>query len=269
MAEPKTPHLIIDFVCNALLPLLDDRPLRHLDVGAGWGHLIRKLKAARPQLQCEACDYPLAPELGDIPAREANLNAGKLPYDDNTFDVITCTEVFEHIENAHPIVREMFRILKPGGIVMVSTPNMLNLRSRVKFLARGTFEYFDPLSTRADLGGHAWTRHITPITFFHLSLMMVDAGFERPQHHPGKVQKFSAAFYWLAVPFFRWSVNAARRTRIRKGRPVTPLCEDLAAEHNSWNVLTSRTLIVSARKPLDARAVPAPIISIPAPESLQ
>jgi 2-polyprenyl-3-methyl-5-hydroxy-6-metoxy-1,4-benzoquinol methylase len=269
MADPKPPQLIVDYVCNAVLPMIGSEPLRHLDVGAGWGHLIRRLNAARPNLRSEACDYPLEPELREIPAREANLNAGKLPYDDATFDLITCTEVFEHIENAHPIIREMFRILKPGGRVIISTPNMLNLRSRLKFLARGTFEYFDPLSTREQLGGHAWTRHITPITFFHLALMMVDSGFEKPQHHPGKVQKFSAAFYWLVAPFFRWSVAAARNKRIRKGRPVTPLCEDLAAEHNSWNVLTSRTLIVSARKPLDARAAPAPIISTPAPESLQ
>jgi SAM-dependent methyltransferase len=263
MAEPKTPPLIIDFVCDALLPLLDNRPLRHLDVSAGWGHLIRKLNAARPQLKSEACDYPLAPELGDIPAREANLHDGKLPYDDNTFDVITCTEAFEHIESFHPIVREMFRILKPGGIVMVSTPNILNFRSRLKFLARGTYEFFDPLPSGADMGGRAWMRHIHPITFFHLALAMVDSGFERPQHHPGKVQKLSAAFYWL-TPLFRLSVNGARQKRIRKGRPVTPLCEDLAAEQNSWNIFTSRTLIVSARKPQQATAakveryVPAP-----------
>lgn len=266
MNTNKAPTMIVDYVCAALLPLIGDGALRHLDVSAGWGHLIRRLKAARPHLLSEACDYPLTPELGDIPAREANLHHGVLPYEDATFDIVTCTEAFEHIENYQPIVREMFRILKPGGLVMISTPNILNFRSRLKFMARGTYEFFDPLSTAADMGSWSWMRHIHPITYFHLCLALIDSGFEKPNHHPGKTQKLSAAFYWLA-PFFRWNVNSARLGRIRKGRPVTPLTEEIAAEQNSWNVFTSRTLIVSATKPQNAGGATSIHPYAPAPSS--
>jgi SAM-dependent methyltransferase len=266
MNTNQAPTMIVDYVCAALLPLIGHGALRHLDVSAGWGHLIRRLKAARPHLLSEACDYPLTPELGDIPAREANLHHGVLPYEDATFDIVTCTEAFEHIENYQPIVREMFRILKPGGIVMISTPNILNFRSRLKFMARGTYEFFDPLSTAADMGSWSWMRHIHPITYFHLCLALIDSGFEKPNHHPGKTQKLSAAFYWLA-PFFRWNVNSARLGRIRKGRPVTPLTEEIAAEQNSWNVFTSRTLIVSATKPLNADSATSIHPYAPAPSS--
>jgi SAM-dependent methyltransferase len=186
---------IIDYVCEALVPQIEDRPLRHLDVSAGCGNLIRKLKSKRPQLQSEACDYPIAPELGEIPVKRANLHDGKLPYADDSFDLVTCTEAFEHIESYQPVVREMFRILKPGGLVMISTPNILNFRSRIKFLLEGVYESFDPLPLAQGRGALAWMRHINPITYFHLCLSLLDAGFEKPRCHPGKVQKFSAAFF--------------------------------------------------------------------------
>jgi SAM-dependent methyltransferase len=253
--------LIVDYVVEALLPLLEDKPLQHLDVSAGWGHLIRAIGKARPDVDSQACDYPIAPEIADILTKSANLDEGKLPYESESFDLVTCTEAFEHIENHRPIIREMFRILKPGGLVVISTPNILNFRSRLKFLFRGSYEYFDPLPTAEDLGSRRWMRHINPVTFYHLSLALVDAGFEDPRHHPGKTQKLSACFYWL-VPFFRWNVASARHMRVRKRIRVTPLSEDLAAENNSWNVFASRTLIVSARKPLSRRK----IMDLPPPE---
>lgn len=257
--------LIVDYVHDAVIPLLDDdKQIRHLDVSAGWGDLIKKLSATFPNIQSEACDYPIAPELDGIPTKEANLHHGKLPFDDKTFDLITCTEAFEHIENHHPILREILRILKPGGMVAISVPNIRNFRSRLKFLARGTYEYFDPLSTVRDLGPHAWMRHINPFTYYHLALAMLDSGFESPQHHSGKVQKLSACFYWI-TPILRMNVRSARRMRKRKGINVTPESEDLAEEYNSRNIFTSRTLIVTARKPETPSKVSAAEHYEPAP----
>ena len=45
-----------------------------------------------------------------------------LPFKDNTFDVITILEVLEHLHNHRRIISEMYRVLKPGGIVLMSTP---------------------------------------------------------------------------------------------------------------------------------------------------
>ncbi len=188
------------------------------------------------------------PELGDIPGKTANLNTDALPYEDQTFDIVTCTEAFEHIENYHRVVREVNRILKPGGIFFVSVPNMLSLRSRWIFFTRGLFLFYDALSTAEDMGKNAWMRHISPITFFHLALAFLDNGFEDVRHYPGKLQKFSAAFYWLVAPIAKLATNSAKKRRDRKGRSISAISDELAAQHHSWNVMTSRTLIVSARK---------------------
>jgi len=245
MAEPP---LIVDYVADAILGDLDHSPRRHLDLSAGWGHLIRRLQQHRPHWRSEACDFELMPELGDIPGKTADLNRDDLPFDDDHFDLVTCTEVLEHIENHHRVIREVGRILKPGGVFFLSVPNMLNLRSRWIFFTRGLFLFYDALPTAADLGPDAWMRHISPITFFHLGLSLVDHGFENVRHYPGKRQKFSAACYWLAAPLAKWSWSNAKKRRARKGRSISSISDELAAQHHSWNVMTSRTLIVSARK---------------------
>ena len=47
----------------------------------------------------------------------------KTPFNDNTFDYIVAGEIIEHIENPESLVKEMIRILKPNGILALSTPN--------------------------------------------------------------------------------------------------------------------------------------------------
>jgi SAM-dependent methyltransferase len=47
-----------------------------------------------------------------------------LPFADNTFDSILCTEVFEHVEQLDEVIFELYRILKPGGRMIVTTPFM-------------------------------------------------------------------------------------------------------------------------------------------------
>ena len=46
----------------------------------------------------------------------------KLPFDDNSFDVVLCMVVMEHLEDPKKAISEMKRVLKPGGMILVSTP---------------------------------------------------------------------------------------------------------------------------------------------------
>ena len=59
---------------------------------------------------------------------------GTLPYDDSSFDYITCIEGLEHIENPQQAIREFSRPLKPGGHLIASIPNILNIEERFKWL---------------------------------------------------------------------------------------------------------------------------------------
>lgn len=51
----------------------------------------------------------------------------KLPFESNSFDLILFTNAIEHLENPHPALQELTRVLKPGGTLFITTENCANL----------------------------------------------------------------------------------------------------------------------------------------------
>lgn len=72
----------------------------------------------------------------DLPAVQADMTK-RLPFDDASFDIATCIEGIEHVTDRNKTLAEFRRILKPGGVLIVTTPNTLNLRARLAFALTG------------------------------------------------------------------------------------------------------------------------------------
>ncbi len=70
-------------------------------------------------------------------ARVHDISSGSLPYADEMFDVISCFEVLEHLFDPKFAVHEMYRVLRPGGRLVVSVPNAGYFRERLVTLAWG------------------------------------------------------------------------------------------------------------------------------------
>ncbi len=66
-----------------------------------------------------------------IPVLAADLARG-LPFDDATLDGVTLIEVIEHIVNAEDLLRELARVIRPGGWFILTTPNVAHLTYRVR-----------------------------------------------------------------------------------------------------------------------------------------
>jgi len=82
-------------------------------------------------------DPEAATRLGNAFSK-VDLNVA-LPWPNQSFEAIFSTEGIEHLENHFSFLREMSRVLKPGGILVLTTPNITALRSRVRFFGSGFF----------------------------------------------------------------------------------------------------------------------------------
>ncbi|WP_267225472.1 class I SAM-dependent methyltransferase [Dyella silvae] len=106
---------------------------------------------------------------------ESDIEAASLPFEDESFDAILFTEVLEHIGIKHPldIVRDMRRVLKPGGVLIFSTPNVCNV-SNLYALLKGQNIFWAPEIFYGSLDRH--NREYAPQ---EVDQLMVNAGFDR------------------------------------------------------------------------------------------
>lgn len=178
-----------------------------LDVPAGAGALAQRL--ARAGFEVRGCDlYPEIFTLTGIEVRQGDLNTS-LPYADQAFDYVTCIEGLEHIENPHQAIREFARMLKPGGYLVVSVPNILNIEERLKWLVHGYTSHFKPITreqvekSRIEFGNREETAlHINAISYTELRYLLEENGFRIVTLHRDK-PKAHAWLYWPVVALIR------------------------------------------------------------------
>lgn len=207
------------------------------------------MRRAQPDLETYACDYTDAlMELRGQPVAVANLNEDPLPYPAAHFDLVTCTEVIEHLENYRRLLREVFRVLKPGGTLILSTPNVLNLQSRLRFFYFGFWNLFGPLPIgRAER--FSTVGHITPVPYFYLAHALAESGFVLQGWETDKVQRSAIPKLLVALPFIWFFGWRARRREAQRYRTVDAANVAIVRDLNRVSMLLGRTLLTVARRP--------------------
>ncbi len=153
------------------------------DLGAGQGALSVAL--ARMGFEVCACDADgalfAAAEAPRVCFKVADLN-GVFPYPDESFDVVCAVEIIEHLENPRHFLRECRRTLKPGGVVVVTTPNILNVASILTLTFRGCLMYFSQREYRSN-------HHITPLRLQDFENICSEVGLvlARCDYNVGKI----------------------------------------------------------------------------------
>lgn len=228
------------------LPAAGGRRPRVLDLGAGTGSMSQLLSAAGYDV--EACD--LEPDLFQCPGVRccrADL-AEPLPYDDATFDGVVSIEVLEHLDGHERLFREVRRVLKPGGVFLFTTPNVMSIKSRLSFLWTGFTHSFYPLAL-GEVSPQEW--HISGYSGNRYKFVLGLAGLELHEIACDRLSRTSLAWGWL-VPLIRL------RTWLRHGDAPG------AALNNSLPALLGRTMIGVAVRPAAAEYVPQPANRRPA-----
>ncbi len=102
-----------------------------------------------------------------------NAEADPFPYPDDTFDLVTWSEVIEHLtENPVHTLAEIHRVLKPGGRLVISTPNASRADSIANFLVGRNI--YDPYHLGAPLKG---SRHSREYTLAELTALLEGCGY--------------------------------------------------------------------------------------------
>ncbi|MGC8864171.1 MAG: class I SAM-dependent methyltransferase [Bacteroidales bacterium] len=208
IAMPGTHEAFLRFFFQRERP-----PARVLDLGAGQGALSIKLYQAG--FQVEACDFfPENFKIDEVVCQKADITQ-HLPYLDNTFDIVVAVEVTEHVTDHSRLFAEVFRILKPGGRLYVTTPNILSLKSRLRFLTSGFFYSFQPLHPQRNDG----LQHVASLTADQYDYLGQLAGFEKVATFTDKIQKTSFGLSFLLFPLLILA-PAARKTHYLHNRRV-------------------------------------------------
>jgi ubiquinone/menaquinone biosynthesis C-methylase UbiE len=134
--DPGPPPAHIAEFVDALAPA--DRAL---DLGVGDGRVAAGLKAAH-LTGVDVSQVALDRARKRLPDAELVLVEPDepLPFDDNTFDLVTCIETLEHVRDVQLALSEMRRVLRPGGRLALTTP----ASARWRVLFRGVENPFSP-----------------------------------------------------------------------------------------------------------------------------
>src|SRR5215470_15280717 len=165
-----------------------------LDLSCGGGATAKMLSNCG--FRTVATEYRSPPFLSDSIDRVGGVNLNEnLPFRDESFDGVNLVEVIEHVEHQAQLIREMARVVKTNGVIVVSTPNVLNVFSRLRFLFTGFIKgRARPLHYTVT---PAMAHNIYLINFYELYYLLFHAGCEIEDL--GKTQvKFASKFF---VPF--------------------------------------------------------------------
>lgn len=156
--------------------IMGDRPRGPLlDIAAGAGYTSAVLRKQGFDVTATEInvDQFLVEGIRVVPA---DLNDA-IPFGDAAFANIVALEILEHLESPKKFLREIARVLAPGGVAVVSTPNITSVRSKMRFVLRNEFHLFydtakrlkDPLDDRA-------AGHISPLPLWLIRHFIAEAG---------------------------------------------------------------------------------------------
>ncbi|HUX68199.1 MAG TPA: methyltransferase domain-containing protein [Terriglobales bacterium] len=133
---------IVAWVAAVLAPRLPPAATL-VDVGCGQGALADALRGRlQRSLGLDVVAYPGLSGRPELAFHLADLNAPPFPLPAAIADAAVAVETIEHLENPRALMRELVRLARPGGLVLVTTPNQLSWLSKVSLVCKHEFTAF-------------------------------------------------------------------------------------------------------------------------------
>jgi len=212
-----------------------------LDAPAGTGIISKKIQDAGFEV------YPadIAPQVFKVPGlkcKRVDLNQA-LPYEEEFFDYVLCSNGIEHLENQYFFIREAYRVLKPKGKLIITTPNILKLRMRVAYLFLGKYSFHErPLNeveTSIDPG------HINSVSYYSLRIILHRNGFKIISVKTQMYSMTSMMFFFLVPFIYYFTYNSFRKEKNERQRERN---KEILRHALSKDIMFGKKTIYTGRK---------------------
>ena len=121
-----------------------------LDIGCGHGRLLSYVRDRVTRYAgADVVRYPEFPSEAEF--IRIDLDTGRVPLDAAAVDIVAAVETIEHLENPRAFMREVTRLCRPGGWMIVTTPNQLSFLSKLTLVIKNKFNAFTDSSYPAHL----------------------------------------------------------------------------------------------------------------------
>ena len=212
---------------------------RVLDIPCGEGAFVERIAACGLEVHAADCeDVIQAPH---AIFKRADMNQ-RLPYADDQFDAVVSIDGIEHLEHPFGFIRECARILRAGGSLILSTPNISSLRSRWRWFVTGFHNKCkSPLNELRQSPAH----HLNMISFPQLRYMLHSSGFQITAVRANRVKAVS----WLYAPWapLAYGVTALEFAREERDPGQRQRNREILRQMFSLPILLGETMIVMSR----------------------
>ncbi|HEY2663913.1 MAG TPA: methyltransferase domain-containing protein [Candidatus Binataceae bacterium] len=228
---------------------------RLLDVPAGHGLESTRLRELGFRV-ASADLFPQPDRDRAIGWVQADANE-PLPFRGAAFDYILSREGIEHLENQAGFIRECARVIRPSGTIVITTPNVMHVGSRLSYfltfhrtVRRGLMNEAQTL--RSAYGSRYYHGHIFLIDYFRLRYLLRICGFGEIAVFSDSISPTSIGLAWCVPAMWiasKFSIAMSRR-KARKYGQVVPndVIGEMMRHVFSPALLLGKRLIVSARK---------------------
>jgi 2-polyprenyl-3-methyl-5-hydroxy-6-metoxy-1,4-benzoquinol methylase len=212
---------------------------RVLDVPAGMGAFAAR--CAQRGIEAFAGDVIEHRDGPGVTRVHVDLN-GRLPFDDGFFDAVVCIEGIEHLQRPFDFVRECRRVLRTGGLLVVTTPNISALRSRWRWLLTG---FHNKQKTPLDEGDPNPLHHVNMTSYAMGRYLLHTQGFRVVDVRTNRYKATALLFAPLAL--LSWLATWLTFRHETRGEPAQwPLHREVLRAMHKAPLLFGETMILCA-----------------------
>lgn len=236
LTEQKVLGLIKTYIPNKDAQIMELTP--------GEGNLTRAL-IDEGYTNIQALDIePENFKVDGVTCHKGNLN-DLFPFDSASFDLVISVEGIEHLENQYQFASEINRILKNDGYAVITTPNINNFASRIKYLFTGFYALAERPSSEFEKNWYV--EHIYPLTFWQLRHILHTNGLFIKKILTNRIRK-SSFIGFLFYPFSYYLTWLELKSEPHEGQRKLNM-EILRQMHSPALYLGRSQIIFSQKQP--------------------